>query len=82
MKCYWGNLGVEQNQEICYKNVEQIQEVHVEQNQVDMSNKVRFPSRNPYTVFDFKSTGMLLEFCTHAGSFRDRRVDSKKGEKP
>ena len=43
MKCYWGNLGVEQNQEMHYTNVEQIQEVYVEQNQVDMSNKKRFP---------------------------------------
>ena len=41
-KCYWGNLGVEQNKKMYYKNVEQIQEVYVEQNQVDMSNKMRF----------------------------------------
>ena len=37
------NKIVEQNQEMYYKNVEQIQEVYVEQNQVDMSNKMRFP---------------------------------------
>ena len=34
---------MEQNQEMYYKNVEQIQEVYVEENQVDMSNKMRFP---------------------------------------
>ena len=47
-KCYWGSLGVEQNQEMYYKIVEQNQEVYVEQNQVNMSNKMRFPFRNDY----------------------------------
>ena len=39
-KCYLKNVGVGQNQEMYYKNVEQNQEVHVEQIQVDMSNKM------------------------------------------
>ena len=44
-KCYWENLGVEQSQEMYYKIVKQNQEVYVEQNQVNMSNKMRFPCK-------------------------------------
>ena len=42
-KFYLKNVGVGQNQEMQFKNVEQNQEVHVEQIQVDMSNKMMFP---------------------------------------
>ena len=52
-KCFLEKLGVKQNQEMYYKHAEQNQEVHVEQNQVDVSNKMRFlsPATGIYLLY-------------------------------